>query len=176
MAQSVELLLDAQADSIIRNQWAALAAAGLPSEQRSGHDQSHRPHITLYAGDRIDPAVEGALSEAVRGLDLTLMIGSLLIFGPRRGRSVLVRSVVPSAGLLSLQSHVAEICAADPLGQFAPGRWSPHVTLARRVPSDQLGPVLDVLGDRLDPGWCDGVPSLGRHRQAGVVALTEWRR
>ena len=151
MAQSVELLLDAVADSVVRDQWAALATAGLPSEQRSGHDLHHGPHITLYAGDRIDPAVEGALSEAVRGLDLTLVIGSLLIFGPRRGRSVLVRSVVPSAGLLSLQSIVAEICAADPLGQFAAGHWSPHVTLARRVPSDQLGPVLEVLSDRPTP-------------------------
>ena len=148
MAQSVELLLDAQADSIIRKQWAALAAAGLPSEQRTGHDQSHRPHITLYAGDRIDPEVEPALVEAVAGLDLAVVIGSVLIFGPRRGQSILVRSVVPSQDLLPLQARVAEICGADSEGQFGPGLWSPHVTLARRVPNDQVGAALEILGDR----------------------------
>ena len=58
MAQSVELLLDTDADAIIRGQWAALAAAGLPSEQRSPSDLFHRPHVTLYAADRIGPEAE----------------------------------------------------------------------------------------------------------------------
>lgn len=148
MAQSVELLLDPAADELVRNQWAALAAAGLPSEQRSGHGGTHQPHVTLFAGDRIDASVEPALVEAVADLDLTLVIGSVLIFGPRRGRSVVVRSVVPERALLRLQARIAELCEADPYGQFGSGRWSPHVTLARRVSADQLGPMLDVLGDR----------------------------
>jgi 2'-5' RNA ligase len=147
VAQSVELLLDQVADFSIREQWAALKAAGLPSEQRSGHDLTHGPHITLYAADRIDSEAEDPLAEVVAGLDLELVIGSLLIFGPRRGRSVLVRAVVPSPALLALQGRVATVCAADPLGHFGPGRWSPHVTLARRVPSVLLGAAVDVLGD-----------------------------
>jgi 2'-5' RNA ligase len=147
VAQSVELLLDRAADSNIRDQWAALKAAGLPSEQRSGHDLTHGPHITLYAADRIDPGAEAPLTEVVAGLDLEVVIGSLLIFGPRRGRSVLVRTVVPSPALLALQAQVATACAADPLGHFGPGRWSPHVTLARRVPNELLGAAVDVLGD-----------------------------
>jgi len=34
VAQSVELLLDEASDSLVRDQWARLAAAGLPSQAR----------------------------------------------------------------------------------------------------------------------------------------------
>ncbi len=162
MAQSVELLLDARADAAVRAQWDALAEAGLPSERRSAADLHHRPHVTLYAADRIDPAVETELAEAVAGLHLQLVVGSILIFGPRRGRSVLVRSVVPSGDLLGLQTRVAEICSADAEGQFGPGRWSPHVTLARRVPSDRVGAALEVLGEPDDERGGHQLPTLGR--------------
>ncbi len=47
------------------------------------------------------------------------MIGAVLIFGPRHGRSILVRSVVPSEALLRLQARVAELCGAEPEGQFS---------------------------------------------------------
>jgi 2'-5' RNA ligase len=151
MAQSVELLLDGPAEAEVSGQWSALAAAGLPSEQRSVPDLFHRPHITLFAADRLDPETQGPLASAVAGLDLALVIGAVMIFGPRRGRSVLVRAVVPSAALLALQAEVAAICAADPLGQFGAGRWSPHVTLARRVASERIGPCLDVVGESVIP-------------------------
>lgn len=148
MAQSVELLLDMRADADLRAQWDALADAGLPSERRSGADLHHRPHITLFAADHLAAEVEGPLVEALTDLRLRLVVGSVMIFGPRHGRSILVRSVVPSQELLRLQARVAEICGADPEGQFGPGRWSPHATLARRVPSDQIGAALEVVGDR----------------------------
>ena len=69
-----------------------------------------------------------------------------MIFGPRRGRVVLVRQVAPSIGLLRLQDQVGEVCGAAADGHFGPGRWSPHVTLARRLPTDQIGRALEVLG------------------------------
>ncbi len=147
MAQSVELLLDPGADHAIRRQWDVLAQAGLPSERRPEPSGSHRPHVTLYAGDRIAPAAEEALPELFTGLDLNLVIGALVIFGPRRDRCVLVRSVAATRGLLRLQQQVAELCRAEPGGQFAAGRWTPHVTLARRVPTEQLGAAVRVLGE-----------------------------
>ena len=73
------------------------------------------------------------------------MIGGLLLFGPRRGAYVLVRQVPVSAALADLQRQVAELCAAQPTGQFGDGRWSPHVTLARRITADQVGPALAAL-------------------------------
>ena len=101
----------------------------------------------MYAADRIDPVADEALPGIVGGLDLTVRIGAVLLFGPRRHSYVLVRQVVPSAELLGLQQRVADVCGADPFGQFAAGRWSPHVTLARRIRAEQVGAALEVLGD-----------------------------
>jgi 2'-5' RNA ligase len=71
----------------------------------------------------------------------------VLLFGPRRGSFVVVRQVVPSRELLDLQARVAAVCGAESDGHFGPGRWTPHVTLARRVATPQVGPALAALGD-----------------------------
>jgi 2'-5' RNA ligase len=147
VTQSVELTLDAEADRAVRDQWALLAEAGLPTEQRTVPSPSHRPHVTLYAGQTLDAEADGRLPELFVGLDLPLRIGSVLLFGPRRGQVVLVRQVVASQELLALQQAVAERCGASPDGQFGPGRWTPHVTLARRVAVGQVGAVLAALGE-----------------------------
>ena len=117
----------------------------MPSERRSGADGSHRPHLTLYAGESVAPETDVALSLALADLDLPLELGSIMLFGPHRGRFVVVHSVVPTTGLLVVQRRVAELCGADPTGYFGPGRWSPHVTVARRVAGSQLAAVLDVV-------------------------------
>jgi 2'-5' RNA ligase len=122
-----------------------LAAAGLPSERRAAADDRHRPHLTLYASDAISETAESVLPELVAGLDLEVQLGALMIFGPRRGQVILVRQVTPSVELLRLQAQVAVVCRADVGGQFGQGRWSPHVTLARRVPIDRVGAALAAL-------------------------------
>jgi 2'-5' RNA ligase len=146
MAQSVELTLGAAAEAQLTAQWARLAAAGLPSSQRPQPSPHHRPHITLYAAEAISPEADAALPGTVAGLDLIVRVGSVMVFGPRRGRYVLVRQVVVSAELLTVQRRVADACGAEPGGQFGPGRWSPHVTLAPRVLAEQVSPALVVLG------------------------------
>jgi 2'-5' RNA ligase len=145
VTQSVELLLDAGSEALVLGEWARLAEAGLPTEQRVVPSPTHRPHVTLWAGPAIPPEVDAALPAAVAGLDLPLLLGSLLVFGPRRGQVVLVRQVVASAALLTLQAQVAERCGTETDSHFAAGRWSPHVTLARRVPAERLGDVVAVL-------------------------------
>ena len=150
MAQSVELLLDPPAEAAVRQEWTALAEAELPTEQRSQPSEHHRPHITLYAASELVPGAEAALAEVVAGLDLEVSIGSPLIFGPHRrspGRFVLVRQVVPTVALLTLQQQVAAACGANRYGQFGPGRWSAHVTLARRATAQQVGAALERLSD-----------------------------
>ncbi|CAA9302299.1 MAG: hypothetical protein AVDCRST_MAG48-1424 [uncultured Friedmanniella sp.] len=147
MTQSVELALDADAERAVRELWARLADAGLPTEQRATPSPSHRPHVTLLAADRLEPEADAALSGLLEGLDLPLRLGGLLAFGPRRGSVVLARQVVVGRPLLDLQTAVAALCGADPDGHFGPGRWTPHVTLARRVPVEQLSAVVAALGD-----------------------------
>ena len=146
MTQSVELLLDAEAEAVVLREWARLAEVGLPTEQRVVPSLSHRPHVTLWAGPVIPADVDAALPALMTGLALPLLLGSLLVFGPRRGQVVLVRQVVANGALLELQARVAAACGIEPDSHFAAGRWSPHVTLARRVPVDQLGRVVETLG------------------------------
>lgn len=160
MTQSVELLLGERAEAAVRQQWNLLADAGLASERRTPStvrgSEHHRPHLTMFAAEEISLTAESALPELMVDLQLELQLGGLMIFGPRRGRVVLVRQVVPSIPLLELQAKVAEVCRADARGQFAPGRWTPHVTLARRMPPDQLPEALAVLdrtADRPVTAW-----------------------
>lgn len=149
----MELLLDAAADDVILAEWDRLAEAGLPSERRKTPSRSHRPHITLFAANALPQGADQVLPSAVAGLDLLLVIGSPMVFGPRRrGRGsagpadyVLVRQVVPSLELLELQRRIALMCEAAEDGPFGPGRWSPHLTLARRASAEQIGRALAVL-------------------------------
>jgi 2'-5' RNA ligase len=147
VTQSVELTLDAGTDRAVRDLWARLAEAGLPTEQRTTPGPSHRPHVTLFAADRLDPGADDELPGLVAGLDLPVRVGGLLAFGPRRGSLVLARQVVVDRALLELQTAVAALCGAEPDGHFGPGRWTPHVTLARRVPVERLSAVVQALGD-----------------------------
>ena len=148
MAQSVELTLDPAAEAAQMAQWDRLAAAGLVKPKHPEPHGHHLPHITLYAADTIPEAAESVLPEIVAGISLAVHIGALMIFGPRQGECILVRHVAASVELLELQQRVALACRADPEGQFGRGRWSPHVTLARRIPSDRVGKVVRVLGSR----------------------------
>jgi 2'-5' RNA ligase len=147
VAQSVELIFDPATENALRVQWDRLADAGLPSCRRSQPDPHNRPHLTLYAAEKIPVEAEERLPALFAELDLSLRIGGLMIFGPRHGQVILVRLVVPSTDLLVLQSQTAQLCGADALGQFGAGAWTPHITLARRMGVDQLGAAIDVLGD-----------------------------
>ena len=160
MTQSVELLLDDTADAGVRSQWAALAAAGLPSQARHT-GASNRPHVTLAARRWIDPAVEPALVSAVGGLPLPVRLGSVALFGS--GPYVLVRLVVLTRALLDLQAAVRDLLGPDRTTDthFAPGAWTPHVTLARRLAAEQVPAALDVLAG-------------GRDLDARLVSCRRW--
>ena len=145
MTQSVELLLDAASDAGIRAQWDSLGDAGLPTARRSTPSPHHAPHITLWAGDRVDPEVDLALPRLFGGLDLEVVIGGVLLFGPHQTGYVLVRQVMVSAAVGDLQRRVIELCGPGYGSQFGDGRWSPHVTLARRLGIDQVTQALRAL-------------------------------
>ena len=146
MAQSVELIFDPATEVALRVNWDRLADSGLPSARPVRADPDHRPHLTLYAAERIAAAAEARLPELFGDLDLPVRIGALMIFGPRRGQVILVRQVIPSLDLLTLQQQVARVCHADPHGQFGTGNWNPRITLARRMGLHQLGAAVEVLG------------------------------
>ncbi len=171
--QSVELLLDDTTDSAVRTRWATLADAGLPS-QATHAGPSNRPHVTLSVrheiADDLDPEIAGAVGD----LPLPLVLGGLLVFARRR--CVLAQAVVPSADLLSLQSRVHDVLPelGDPASRrrhhhLVPGRWTPHVTLARGLRPEQVGDAVHALG-HLD----DLVGTAVAVRRWDAVARRDW--
>lgn len=171
MAQSVELLLDQDGDDAVRAEWSSLADAGLPSERRSGPSPHHSPHITLFAGNEITVDMDAALSAELAGLALHVHLGAVMFFGPHRGGYVCVHQVVPSLPLLRLQQRVAELCGADAQGQFGPGRWTPHVTVARGVTGRDASSVLELASSSRAAGL---VARVTRCRRWDGTARTAW--
>ncbi|NQX35156.1 2'-5' RNA ligase family protein [Herbiconiux sp. VKM Ac-2851] len=167
---SVEAVFGAAVEAAVRAEWEALAAAGMSS--LAGHTSaSNAPHLTLA----VRPAEGGFGPFALPGevavaLPLPVVLGAPMLFGAGE-RRVLVRSVLPSAGLLALHAAVhahlaagarAETAAGAGAGVDAgagtdgggvqdalhtrPGEWTPHVTLARRIRLEQVPAALALLG------------------------------
>ncbi|WP_375399898.1 2'-5' RNA ligase family protein [uncultured Amnibacterium sp.] len=158
MVQSIELLLDPESEATVRATWDLLAAAGLPS-LADHRGVSNRPHLTLLAAES---GLEGSMSqlrELLEQVDLPAVLGAPLLFGGHRGRWVLTRQVVPSRALLALHAAVHQVVEAatgasrdthsvdphsvDPHSE--PDAWTPHVSLARRMPADRLPQALALL-------------------------------
>jgi hypothetical protein len=155
MVQSIELLLDEQTEATLRASWTTLADAGLPSLATHSGD-SNRPHVTLAVTDASGfETAEAGLRAVFEGWDLAGaglagVVGSPVLFGGHRHRWVLARQLVPSRPLLTLHSAVhrglqVHVPDAQVIDQTLPDRWTPHVSLARRVPGDRLGEALDAV-------------------------------
>ena len=162
MVHSVELLFDRDTDAAIRRIWDDLTEAGVRS-QAAHRAPSNRPHVTLAVAETMDKSVNDALRPLLRRLPLGCTIGAPMLFGRRD--FTLVRLIVPSAELLSLHAEAQSTClphmSAGPLPHSEPGQWTPHVTLARRVPPDQLTSAMRLK-------------SVGHPLSAAVVGLRHW--
>lgn len=141
MAQTVELLLDDALDTAVRGEWARLLEAGIDSQARV-RAESNRPHITLFVARAVPLDVEPDLRPVTADIELDLRLGGFVVFGGRH--ATLARLVVPTAALLDLQAQVFEALSACPgvPAHIRPGEWTPHVTLARRVPASQVGAAI----------------------------------
>ena len=159
---SIELVLAGAADQAVRDDWAALVRAGLPSQARHT-GASNRPHLTLALTASAPALVRARLAAIADDLPLPMTVGSLLVFGRRQpsgaGRAsqtafILSRLMVPDQAVLTLQQRVVA-ALDDPVdrhGTFGAGAWTPHVTLGRRMTADQVADALTVLGADPVPG------------------------
>ena len=155
MTQSVELVLDEGLDALVRADWDALAAAGLPSQARH-RSPSNRPHVTLAARAAIDESLEPAMARALGEFPLALRLGALSVFG--RDRFVLVRAVVARrrAAAPAGRARGRPGAGAD-LPYMRAGHWVPHVTLAHRMTPEQVAFALSLLhGPREADGYAVG--------------------
>jgi 2'-5' RNA ligase len=151
---SIELMLDAASEAAVRADWDRLRAAG-HSSVAAHTAASNRPHVTLLVRERLEPAT---FADAVAQLPVALSLAEPIVF--RHGdRGVLARRVVGD-GLRRLHEAVH---GAVPPGldapHTAPGEWTPHVTLARRL---RLVDLDDARG------------LLGPEREGAGVALRRW--
>jgi 2'-5' RNA ligase len=147
--RSIELTFGRSTDSSIRADWARLLEAGLPS-LATHTAPSNRPHITLAAGNTLE--IGAAVPELWGGLPLNISFSGFVIFPAGAGKYVLARLVVPAADLLQLHARLHQECT----GAFAntlPDGWTPHVTLARRIPGHLLGTALAAVDVQAD-GHC----------------------
>jgi 2'-5' RNA ligase len=162
MVHSVELLFDPDTEAAVGRVWDDLTAAGVRS-LASSKSPSNRPHMTLAVAEHMDDAVNEALRPLLRALPFSTTVGAPMLFG--RGPFTLVRLVIPSTELLALQAEVHEAClphmSPGPLPHADPGHWTPHVTLARRVPQDKLAVALSLR-------------RMSRDRSATAVGLRHW--
>lgn len=181
--RSLELTFDDETDDAVRTDWHRLAAAGLPS-LASHTAPSNRPHITLAAGPALadsaaappppsssaPPPTPSAppsaqldhpeSAELVRGLPLDIRFGAVVLFPAGADRFVLARSIVVSRQLLELHAAAHRVVTGS-LDTSLPDRWTPHVTIARRLSAEQVARALLELGDiRLgrcsELRWWDG--------------------
>jgi len=147
--RSIELVFDGPTDSLVRADWARLAAAGLPS-LAAHSSSSNSPHITLAAGTELEAGPDGPWEQ----LPLDVTFSGAIIFPAGTGTYVLARSVLLDPALLDLHRALhRDVSGALPLTR--PGAWTPHVTIARRIAGPQLGTAMDLLDLRVD-GRCTG--------------------
>lgn len=135
--QALELSFAEADERAIREQWSALREAGLPS-QAEHRSMTNAPHLTLVAARQIpEPVVRVAAERTSVPTELT--VRGLVIFG-EGSRVTLAHLVEPSPGLAQV---VAELRAGVP--ELRHPVWTPHVTLARRVPRTRVADAVAVL-------------------------------
>jgi 2'-5' RNA ligase len=168
VVQSVELLVGVELESHLRGQWQELTAAGLPSQGRN-RAPSNRPHITVGVATAIYPRIDKKLGTVAARLPIPCTLAGPTVFSHRT--DILVRLVEPSAELLELHAELAarmRDCPGRP-DNLAPGTWTPHITLARRMNSAQTAQALELLDWTPRQGTFTGL------RRWDGDARREWR-
>jgi 2'-5' RNA ligase len=143
MVHSIELLFDRDTEAAVRRIWDDLAAGDILSQTPAG-----RPHVTLAVADRIAEDADALLRSLTAQLPLACAVGASLLLG--RSNAILARLIVPTAELLGFHDEVHRASGRHLVPEAAPnslpGRWTPHVTLARRVGGPALSRALSIAG------------------------------
>lgn len=143
---SVEMLPDDDIDAAVRGDWQRLIVAGLPSAGRHP-SETNRPHVTVAVRDDLPDDAVSRLTALGTELPAACRLGGAVVF-PARDRFVLARPIVMTAALMRFHAEVVGLIGAPPedYAVTAQDRWTPHVTLARRMTAEQVGQALAVVG------------------------------
>lgn len=164
MAYLLEAYLDPESDAKVRHLWRVLNERGM-GDSNLRNDST--PHLTLTTCATLDEAAaQAALALVARRAPIPLSLRGLAIFPGER--ATLYLPAVPSVALLDLQRACAEVA-----GDAVEGRWTPHVSLARRLPSVALPGAVGVLHDQ-DLTIDATIDRIGLLRDRPIVRLGEW--
>ena len=153
----MELLGGDELDQAVRAVWGRLDQAGFSSLARHRHP-TNRPHLTLASADQLPPAAVGAIGGALRVLPVRVRLDGLRFFGGRAG--VLAWAVDGGGVLRELQAQVwSALGGAGRNPLHDPGRWTPHIGLARRVRPGQEALAAQVVGEAVAGGALTGARS-----------------
>lgn len=142
---SIELLLDPATEAAVRAEWEALAAHGM-SSLAPHTSASNRPHVTLLARSDLAAFDARTLAECS---SFAVTLGAPVLFGAGE-RRVLARGIVPTVELLDIHAAVHALAGGgDDAPHTAPGAWTPHVTLGRRLRTVDLAGALEHVGGEI---------------------------
>ena len=148
MALAVCLLFDSRAERTLRLLWDRLEDLGVPTLRSHTHGR-HVPHLSYVVLRSWDhDRVRRALAALPPADPVQVQLDALGVF--RRGRAWLVPSV--SSELVLRQErvvHAARTTGAELHRHYEPGVWTPHVTLAPRVPLTALPVVAAAVNELL---------------------------
>lgn len=137
--QALELSFDAASAGAVEAQWEALREVGLPS-QADHKSMTNAPHATVVAAVAVDPAVVSVARAAIAPLlPARIEVRGLVLFG-QGPRYTIAHLVEPERELAAAVARIRELVPAlrHPV-------WTPHVTLARRVPQRLVPTAFEVL-------------------------------
>ena len=136
---SLELLPDARGSERVREEWQALRDAGLAS-QLDHRGSTNTPHLTVVEAPALAPELE---EEAARTIASLLPLGVRLTGVALLGTGPRVALVRPVESPDRLTAAVLALRSRTPGAQHA--GWLPHLTLARRLPRDDVPAALAAL-------------------------------
>ncbi len=144
MPFAIQLFFEPGSDATVRRLWEAEADAGVPFPLR---DSGNRPHFSLAIYSELDVLVctSHLNSFAQRLSPFPLSIASLGIFPGEQ--AVIFLAPIISSSLLNLHMQVHQLLQGMgtlPSAYYLPGHWTPHCTLATRVPPHLLSQAVAI--------------------------------
>lgn len=148
MALAVCLLFDAPSALRVRELWARLEEAGVPTLATHTH-RRHHPHLSYAVLRSWDLGkVWEALSALPPGDPFPMSFHGTLTFP--RGRAALAPAITPDVALRQLRTVTAlEATGADLHRHYRAGEWVPHVSVATRAPGERMATVVTMVSDVL---------------------------
>ena len=167
MSYVFELTFDSATETAIRAIWQRIADAGLPSSLDAA---GYRPHISVgvYDVDRfdVDACYQRAAAYARTVSPFPLHLSHVGVFV--NWENVVFLGVTPTAALLARHQEVLGLCRGQQehlRHYYAPGLWTPHVTLSFNLTRAQARAILASA-------WEMGLPLSGVVQALHLVEVT----